>query len=98
MKRAAIVFFTAVALTACTRDDLAAPRPHVSAPNYDDISTLAQEVRTLATDTGPKLVAAIELVSPGNKDRPAERRAFAIKCASHLAQGDQRRPPRHRYR
>src|SRR5215469_5692253 len=27
------------------------------------------EVRVLSTDTGPKLVAAIELVSPGNKDR-----------------------------
>ena len=45
------------------------------------------EVRVLATDTGPKLVAAIELISPGNKDRPAERRAFAIKCASYLSQG-----------
>lgn len=45
------------------------------------------EVRVLSTDTGPKLVAAIELVSPGNKDRPAERRAFAVKCASHLYQG-----------
>jgi Protein of unknown function (DUF4058) len=45
------------------------------------------EVRILSTDTGPKLVAAIELVSPGNKDRPAERRAFATKCASYLCQG-----------
>src|SRR6516162_1462367 len=45
------------------------------------------EVRVLCTDTGPKLVAAIELISPGNKDRPAERRAFAIKCASYLCQG-----------
>src|SRR3954467_9006932 len=45
------------------------------------------EVRVLSTDTGPKLVAAIELVSPGNKDRPAERRAFATKCASYLYQG-----------
>ena len=45
------------------------------------------EVRVLATDTGPKLVAAIELISPGNKDRPAERRAFATKCASYLSQG-----------
>jgi hypothetical protein len=33
------------------------------------------------------LVAAIELVSPANKDRPAARRAFAIKCASYLLQG-----------
>jgi hypothetical protein len=45
------------------------------------------EIRVLLTDTGPKLVAAIELVSPSNKDRPAERRAFAIKCASYLCQG-----------
>lgn len=45
------------------------------------------EVRVLSTDTGPKLVAAIELVSPGNKDRPAERTAFATKCASYLYQG-----------
>ena len=45
------------------------------------------EVRVLCTDTGPKLVAAIELISPGNKDRPAERRAFATKCASYLYQG-----------
>jgi hypothetical protein len=45
------------------------------------------EVRVLCTDTGPKLVAAIELISPGNKDRTAERRAFAAKCAGYLYQG-----------
>jgi len=45
------------------------------------------EVRVLSTETGPKLVAAIELISPGNKDRPAERKAFATKCASYLYQG-----------
>jgi hypothetical protein len=45
------------------------------------------EVRVLCTDAGPKLVAAIELISPGNKDRDAERRAFAVKCASYLFQG-----------
>jgi hypothetical protein len=45
------------------------------------------EVQVICTDTGPKLVAAIELISPGNKDRPAERRAFAVKCASYLFQG-----------
>src|SRR4051812_47426372 len=45
------------------------------------------EVRVISTDSGPKLVAAIELVSPGNKDRPAERHAFAVKCASYLYQG-----------
>jgi hypothetical protein len=36
---------------------------------------------------GVELVAAIELVSPGNKDRAEERRVFAIKCASYLVQG-----------
>jgi hypothetical protein len=36
---------------------------------------------------GVELVAAIELVSPGNKDRAEERRAFATKCASYLSQG-----------
>jgi Protein of unknown function (DUF4058) len=30
------------------------------------------------------LVAAIEIVSPSNKDRPASRRAFIAKCASLL--------------
>ncbi len=45
------------------------------------------EVRILSTETGPKLVAAIELISPGNKDRATERRAFATKCASYLYQG-----------
>jgi hypothetical protein len=45
------------------------------------------EIRVLSTDTGPKLVAAIELISPGNKDRPTERRAFATKVASYLYQG-----------
>jgi hypothetical protein len=45
------------------------------------------EVRIFHTISGLTLVAAIELVSPGNKDRPDERRAFATKCASYLAQG-----------
>jgi hypothetical protein len=45
------------------------------------------EVRILSTATGPKLVAAIELISHGNKDRATERRAFATKCASYLYQG-----------
>lgn len=33
-----------------------------------------------------RLVAAVELVSPANKDRPSHRREFAIKCASYLQQ------------
>lgn len=33
------------------------------------------------------LVAAVEIVSPGNKDRPESRRAFAAKCATLLRSG-----------
>jgi hypothetical protein len=45
------------------------------------------EVRVFATTSGLTLVGAIELISPGNKDRPEERLAFATKCASYLYQG-----------
>ncbi len=46
------------------------------------------EAHIFSTDRGGwELVAAIELVSPGNKDRPETRRAFAIKSASYLCQG-----------
>src|SRR5260370_16551143 len=44
------------------------------------------EVRIFSTVNGLTLVGAIELISPGNKDRPEERRAFASKCASYLQQ------------
>ncbi len=45
------------------------------------------EVQVFSTIAGMKLVAAVELISPGNKDRHEECRAFAIKCASYLQQG-----------
>jgi hypothetical protein len=44
------------------------------------------EVRVYNEQRG-RLVAAVELVSPANKDRPATRQAFAIKCASYLQEG-----------
>jgi hypothetical protein len=45
------------------------------------------EVQVFSTVTGATLVAAVELVSPGNKDRPETRRAFAAKCVSYLTRG-----------
>lgn len=45
------------------------------------------EVKVFSTRNGPRLVAAIELISPRNKDRAKARQAFAIKCASYLHQG-----------
>jgi len=45
------------------------------------------EVRVLNVEGQPRLVAAVELVSPANKDRPAHRQGFAGKCAGYLRQG-----------
>jgi hypothetical protein len=45
------------------------------------------EVRVHDRRRGMRLVAAVELASPRNKDRPESRRAFAVKCASYLQAG-----------
>ena len=45
------------------------------------------EVAVRATSGWNTLVAVIELISEANKDRPAERQAFAAKCASYLHDG-----------
>ncbi len=42
------------------------------------------EVRVHDEQRGMKLVATVELVSPGNKDRAEQRQAFATKCAAYL--------------
>jgi Protein of unknown function (DUF4058) len=44
------------------------------------------EVRVYDMERGRTLVAAIELVSPSNKDRPETRQAFVTKCAALLQQ------------
>ncbi len=45
------------------------------------------EVQVFHDDGDPRLAAAVELVSPRNKDRPAARQAFAAKCVGYLQQG-----------
>ena len=42
------------------------------------------EVRVYDAKAGRRLVAAVEIVSPANKDRPEHRRAFVAKCAALL--------------
>jgi hypothetical protein len=59
-----------------------APRKTIR-PQFPD--TL--EVRVFLREGRPKLVGAIELVSPRNKDRPAARAAFVAKCAAYLTDG-----------
>lgn len=44
------------------------------------------EVRVYDMGQGRRLVAAIEIVSPANKDRPEHRRAFVSKCSAMLQQ------------
>jgi hypothetical protein len=45
------------------------------------------EIQVFEQETGNRLVAAVEIVSLANKDRPAHREAFVTKCASYLAEG-----------
>jgi hypothetical protein len=59
-----------------------APDRTIPAVFSDDV-----EVKVFSTTAGPRLVAAIELISPRNKDRAVARQAFAVKCASYLHQG-----------
>jgi hypothetical protein len=61
----------------------APPRPSMTVvtdpPGGDEY-----EVRVYDTRRGRRLVAAIEIVSPANKDRPGHRRVFVAKCAARL--------------
>jgi uncharacterized protein DUF4058 len=62
----------------------APPKAQFSMPAiFPDIA----EVQVFGTLSGKELVAAIELVSPGNKDRDEARIGFAAKCAAYLQQG-----------
>ncbi len=65
---------------------IAAPGPTLTVeaalPDPDEF-----EVRVYDARRGRRLVAAVELVSPSNKDRPKSRRDFVLKCAGLLADG-----------
>jgi hypothetical protein len=65
---------------------LAPPRPTFTV-DADLSSEYAYEVLVFDHDRQRQLVAAVEIVSPGNKDRKASRRAFVAKCAALLQQG-----------
>ena len=59
----------------------AAPEPTFAvATDLPDLDEY--EVRVYDTRHGRRLVAAIEIVSPANKDRIEHRRAFVAKCAA----------------
>jgi hypothetical protein len=54
----------------------------VELPAADEV-----EVQVFADEGDPRLTAAVELLSPRNKDRPQARQAFAVKCVDYLLQG-----------
>lgn len=61
----------------------APPRPTLAIET--DLGDLDEyEVRVYDTRRGRRLVAAVEIVSPANKDRPEHRRAFVSKCTALL--------------
>jgi hypothetical protein len=61
--------------------------PATAAVSWPIIYPPSATVEILSTEGGRTLVAAVELISPGNKDREGKRQLFAAKCASHLARG-----------
>jgi hypothetical protein len=62
------------------------PQLYIATPrvNMEGFAKPEYEVRVYEAQRGRRLVAAIELVSPANKDRPEHRRAFVAKCAALL--------------
>jgi hypothetical protein len=64
----------------------APPAPGLAVPIELPIAD-GVEVHVFADDGDPRLAAAVELLSPRNKDRPQARQAFAVKCVGYLQQG-----------
>jgi hypothetical protein len=64
----------------------APPRPTLVV-DADLQNQYAYEVLIYDQTRDRQLVAAIEIVSPANKDRPENRRAFVTKCAALLQNG-----------
>jgi hypothetical protein len=64
----------------------AAPAPTLAVAV--DLATVdGVEVQVFADDGDPRLAAAVELLGPRNKDRPAARQALAVQCVGYLQQG-----------
>jgi len=61
-------------------------RGAIAEPTLRVETDIPDEVRIYDRERGRRLVAAIELVSPANKDRRETRRAFVAKCAFLLQQ------------
>jgi Protein of unknown function (DUF4058) len=71
--------------------NLGSPFENDIAPTHTGEADLSEqdvyEVRIYDVDRGRRLVAAIEIVSPSNKDRPETREVFVAKVAALLQKG-----------
>jgi hypothetical protein len=72
--------------------DAATPAPYTAPqPTATIEADLAEqyeyEVLVFDEERGRSLVAAVEFVSPANKDRPEHRQAFVAKCAALIQKG-----------
>ena len=65
---------------------LGAAAPQIAA-KVDFARLDSSEIRIYQNIGGAELRGAIELVSPGNKDRAGSRLTFAAKCAGYLKHG-----------
>ena len=63
-----------------------APQP-TQTVEVDWVDEYEYEVLVFDQNRERRLVAAVEFVSPANKDRPEHRRAFVTKCAALLQKG-----------
>jgi Protein of unknown function (DUF4058) len=73
---------------------VAEPRVHLGSYYEIDVSTFENELEQYAYEVlifdvarDRKLVAAIEIASPANKDRPESRQMFVAKCVNLLQKG-----------
>jgi uncharacterized protein DUF4058 len=62
------------------------PRPHITA-KVDFAHLDSCEILVYQDAGGAELRAAIDLISPANKDRAGSRRTFSAKCAGYLKHG-----------
>lgn len=76
-------FGSSVSVSGTATATWAPPEPTLTL-DLDPTEIYEYEVLIFDQQRGRELVAAIELVSPANKDRPETRQAFVSKCAALL--------------
>jgi hypothetical protein len=63
------------------------PSPPTQVVPFESAMMEQVEVGIFSSEQSTKLIGAIEIVSPANKDRPSQREVFVTKCQSYLEQG-----------